>query len=238
MRDGLRALLDLVLPVACGGCGAPGPAWCRHCAVLLGPPVRVHPPCCPARPPVYVLGGYQGRLRAALLAYKEQGRRDLAVPLGGALAAALVRLPPESGGPCRVPGLPAPAPAGLCLVPVPSRWAAAARRGGQHVALLADRAAAVLAGAGIPAAVAPALRMAHGARDSVGLDRRARQANLEGRVVLRPAGLPPVGASVVLVDDVVTTGTTAAVCAARLLQVGVEVAAIVALAGVERHPPS
>jgi predicted amidophosphoribosyltransferase len=231
--DGVRALLDLLLPVGCGGCAAPGSAWCRDCAGLLGAPVRVYPPCCPASLPVYVLGAYRGRLRTALLAYKERGRRDLAGPLGGALARALFTLAGGSGG-----GELPPRSGGVCLVPVPSRWSAATRRGGQHVALLADRAAATLAGAGIAAAVAPALRMARGVRDSVGLDLAGRQANLTGRVLLRPAGCPPAGAAVVLVDDVVTTGATAATCAATLLQAGVTVPAIVVLAGSGRHARS
>ncbi|MGH3753914.1 MAG: ComF family protein, partial [Pseudonocardiaceae bacterium] len=136
----MRALLDLLLPVDCGGCGAPGSGWCPGCAALLGPPLRVYPPCCAAGPPVYTLGAYRGRLRAALLAYKERGRRDLGSPLGGALAAGLLQLQlgPRSG--CGVPF--PPGSGGVCLVPVPSRRSAAARRGGQHVALLAPRAAA------------------------------------------------------------------------------------------------
>ncbi|MGH3904082.1 MAG: ComF family protein [Pseudonocardiaceae bacterium] len=239
MRDGLRALLDLVLPGSCGGCGAPGPAWCPGCRSLLGSPVRVHPPCCAAGPAVYALGSYRGRLRAALLAYKERGRRDLAGPLGDGLAAALLTLlPPGSGGALSGGALLPPGSGEVYLVPVPSRWSAAVRRGGQHVALLADRAAATLAGAGVAAAVAPALRMAPGVRDSVGLDRASRQANLAGRVLLRSAGLPPAGTPVVLVDDVVTTGATAAACTSTLLQVGVEVPAIVALATSGRHAPS
>jgi predicted amidophosphoribosyltransferase len=220
----LHPLLDLLLPVDCGGCGLPGALLCPDCEVLLREPVRVYPPCYEGLAPVYALGAYRGRLRTTLLAYKERGRRDLAGPLGSALASALLHLPsipPGSGG--------------LCLVPVPSRWVAAARRGGQHVTLLARRAAVALAGAGVAAAVAPALRVAPGVRDSVGLAPAARQANLAGRVLPRRAGLPPADTAVVLVDDVVTTGTTAAACAAVLLQMGVDVPAIVVLAAAGCH---
>lgn len=237
MRDGMRALLDLVLPVSCGGCAAPGPAWCSRCSASLAAPIRVRPPRCADGLAVYALGAYRDRLRAALLAYKEHGRRDLAAPLGAALGTALLALPPGLRGPATGNGGATNA-GGLCLVPVPSRWSAAARRGGQHVALLAERAAATLAAAGVAAAVAPALRMAYGVRDSVGLDRTARRANLAGRVLPRQAGLPPAGMSVLLIDDVITTGTTAGTCTAALLQAGVEVSAVVVLAAADRHAPS
>jgi predicted amidophosphoribosyltransferase len=124
------------------------------------------------------------------------------------------------------------------MVPVPSRPAAAGRRGGQHVQLLARRAAAALARAGVAAAVAPALRMGAGVRDSVGLAAAARRANLAGRVLARRAGLPPAGTPVVLVDDVVTTGATAAACTSALVQTGIAVSAIVVLAAAGCHSAS
>jgi predicted amidophosphoribosyltransferase len=80
--------------------------------------------------------------------------------------------------------------------------------------------------------------MGLGVRDSVGLGAADRQANLVGRVLPRRAGLPPGGTSVVLVDDVVTTGATVAACAATLLRTGVTVSAIVALAAAGCHSPS
>ncbi|MBV8993806.1 MAG: ComF family protein [Pseudonocardiales bacterium] len=236
-------LLGLLLPVDCGGCGAPGTVLCGDCAAVLGAPIRVHPPSCPATPPVYALGAYHGPLRAAVLAYKERGRRDLAGPLGTALASALLlHLSPTWSH----IGVEQAAKSPICLhvgnevwmVPVPSTPAAAGRRGGQHVELLARRAAAALARAGVATAVAPALRMGAGVRDSVGLAAAARRANLAGRVLAQRAGLPPAGTPVLLVDDVVTTGATAAACTAALGRTGIAVSAILVLAAAGCHSES
>ncbi|WP_372508457.1 ComF family protein [Amycolatopsis iheyensis] len=117
----------------------------------------------------------------------------------------------------------------MCLVPAPSRPSAARVRGGPHVERLAREAAKVLAERGFEVAVAPALELAGGARDAVGLDRAQRAANLAGRLRFRPAGRPPPGIPVVVVDDVITTGATAAACVHALGAEGVEVAAVLTL---------
>ena len=127
--------------------------------------------------------------------------------------------------------IPAAAPAvrAICLVPAPSRRSAARIRGGPHVERLAAAAASVLAERGFEVAVAPALELTGGARDAVGLDRAERVANLAGRLRFREAGRPPPGFPVVVLDDVITTGATAAACVRALEGEGIEVAAVLTL---------
>lgn len=207
----LTDLLDLVLPAGCAGCGAAGAQWCVLCAATVGRPLSVVG--LPGVPPTLAVGVYEGPLRKALLAYKERGRRGLVGPMAGMLADAMrSRTPPR-----------------CWLVPAPSRPAAARARGGDHVQALAELAAECLAAPGSAVGVSTALRMRPGVRDSVGLDPAAREANLRGRVVVRTEELPPPGAGVVLMDDVITTGSTLRACVAALRAGGVAVSGAVVL---------
>lgn len=87
----------------------------------------------------------------------------------------------------------------------------------------------MLAARGFEVAVAPALELAGGARDAVGLGRAERVANLAGRLRFKEAGRPPPHSAVVVLDDVITTGATAAACVRALTAAGVEVAAVLTL---------
>jgi predicted amidophosphoribosyltransferase len=164
--------------------------------------------------PVFSLGRYAGPRRSAIVAVKEHGRSDLIRPLGAALAAGLARL--LAWG---VLGAP------LTVVPAPTRSLAARRRGGDPVARMA-----VVATAGEPSMrVVGALRMKALVRDSVGLSSAARQRNVAGRVRLRVPREGFVG-DVLVVDDIVTTGATAAESVRVLQTSGTPVAAVLALA--------
>jgi predicted amidophosphoribosyltransferase len=205
-------LLDLILPLECGGCGAPGTRWCTTCtralAVRTDEPVVITPRLDPGVP-VLSLGRYAGPRRAAIIAMKEHGRTDLVRPLADAMHAGVARM--VAWGIVEVP---------LTLVPAPTRWLAARRRGGDPVTAIA-RAAAV------PGTVVdPVLRMRAFTRDSVGLSPGQRQCNVAGRVKLRRGAC----GEVLLFDDVVTTGATSSESVRVLQTAGIRVAAVLAVA--------
>ncbi|GED99497.1 ComF family protein [Gordonia crocea] len=220
-----RALADLVAPVVCGGCGTPETPWCPRCARSLADVPRLVEPATPVAAAVWVLGPYRGPLRAAIIAVKEHGRRDLVDPIGHSLARAAVTL-------FRWRELP-DAPR-LVLVPAPTRAVAARRRGGDPVTAYARAAARRL---GSRVVVAPVLHTGGWVRDSAGLDAGARRANLHGSIRcdtnhLRSLELSPDDV-VVLLDDVVTTGSTAAESVRILARRGVPVAVVLAIAAAD-----
>ncbi|TXI42744.1 MAG: ComF family protein [Mycobacterium sp.] len=208
------ALVDMVLPLECGGCRTPGTRWCDRCAralhVAADEPHVVTPRVDPGVP-VFGLGRYAGVRRCAVVALKEHGRRDLVAPLARALALGIHHL--IGWGIVSAP---------LVVVPAPTRRLSARRRGGDPVTRIAM--AATANGPGLR--VVPALRTAALVRDSVGLGTAARERNIAGRVRLtaRPAG------EVLVVDDVVTTGATAREAVRTLRDGGVAVSAVLALA--------
>lgn len=214
-RVRVDALLDLVLPLQCGGCGAPATRWCDACAAALrvafDEPQVISPRLDP-EVPVFALGSYAGPRRNAIVALKEHGRGDLVGPLSRALALGVHRL--TTWG---ILGQP------LTVIPAPTRRAAARRRGGDPVARIAAAATA----ASPHHDVAVVLRTGGLVRDSVGLSTTARERNISGRV--RLTGLVPAG-EILLVDDILTTGATAREAVRVLAEGGGHVSAVLALA--------
>ncbi len=223
LRAASRSVLDAVLPLQCGGCGAPSTRWCAVCSaqLIIGPgEPRVVTPRLDPQVPVFALGRYAGARRQAIVGAKERGRADLLVPLAEALDAAVQRL--LCWQIVRTP---------LTLIPAPTRRSAARRRGGDPI----TRVAAAVAHRRRGVTVAPVLRMRALARDSVGLGSGARERNVAGQVVLRRrprADLWVAMGDVLVVDDVVTTGATLAESVRVLRHARVPVSAALVIASV------
>ncbi len=215
--------VDIVFPPHCAGCQRPGARLCNACHADihdLADPLCGHCgyplpragacPVCGAgtalagRRSVAPLAGlrsaafFQGPLQQALHRFKYQRDLSLADILGERLAASRVL---------------AGVPDGL-VVPVPLSEARQQERGYNQAALLA-RAFAELRG--LPYAARVVRRVRH-TPSQVRLNAAQRRANVQG--AFRAEGRALAGRTIVLVDDVCTTGATLAACATALLAGG------------------
>ncbi|NLE98650.1 MAG: ComF family protein [Propionibacterium sp.] len=177
----IDALADLLLGAQCPGCDVARWGFCPGCWAGLDAPPAPAPRVSGLR--IVAANNYRPLLSSAIPRYKDDGALHLERALGLRLAVAVAALDP---------------PAGTLLVPVPSKPSAVRARGFDHGARLAERAGRVLGLRRRRALV----RRRHGA-DQQGLGAAARSANLAG--VMRARG--PLG-KVVIVDDVVTTGSS------------------------------
>ena len=214
-------LLGLVLPTCCAGCGVPGTSLCERCLATI---VRIGPPVCercgcpgawPIRRCVECAGRrlgfvraraaivYDGRTRPLVSAWKERGRRDLVHPFAALVEEVVTR--PDADVVTFVPG---DRERGRERGHVPA--ARLARALGDRWDLPTD---------GLLARSGPSTRQA-------GLPRAQRRANVRGLFVARR----DVRGRIVLVDDVYTTGATAAACATALRRAGARSVEVVCLA--------
>lgn len=220
-RELLRQVARLLLPVECPGCDAPDVLLCQRCSRLLecsprrvddGAPALIAEDGATAWP-VWAVGAYEESLRDIVLAWKEGGRLDLTAPLREAMreqAVAVSRWGGIEGSDVTMDRAStsrgrSPLARPLVVVPVPSSPQSVRRRGEDLVARLAD---AVAAGLGVGEST-PLLRMGVRHRDQVGLGSVGRTRNLRGSLSAtgHAKGL---AADAILVDDVLTTGSTLA----------------------------
>ncbi|WP_168220049.1 MULTISPECIES: ComF family protein [unclassified Salinibacterium] len=225
--------LAVLLPVTCAGCGGPDRALCAECCTALdGPLIRrrlkaasgEHPSSLPELDTVSAVA-YEGTVRSALLAFKEQGRTDVAGALAVSFARAVEAALDDHRG--RVPNA-----SGIVLCPVPQGAASARARGYDPVRMLARR----ITGRRVP----PLLRRVapSGTQKLLGIEDRLRNARgtLRARHALH-------GMEVLLIDDVVTSGATLLEAARAVWEAGGEVIGAAALAATplrhaESRPPS
>lgn len=157
-------------------------------------------------------GEYEGTLRKLIHLFKYTGVYPLAQPLGAFLARALPRGQQFD-----------------LLVPMPLHWRRRWRRGFNQAELLAK-----VVGRRTGITVVSAVRRRKATSTQAGLTGAQRRLNVSGAFkVHRPEKVG--GRHVVLIDDVLTTGATAAACAAALKRAGAASVTVLTLARVDRR---
>jgi len=216
--------LDLILPIQCVGCGTEGNIICAKCVTTLN---QLKPPYCsicsspntlsPCREcreiPSSVDGIrapyiFDGAIKQAIHAFKYRGVRAAAPSLARLLAGYLANH--------RMPG--------EIIVPVPMHPRRLRQRGYNHSALLArelgKQANLVMADFGSPSLVLKQDLLTR-TRDSLpqveAASKPLRRENVSGNFGCQ---VDLSGTSVIVVDDVVTTGSTLSACAQALKDAG------------------
>jgi ComF family protein len=238
-RRVLAGLTDLFLPEVCGGCGRDlggeeglcqvcgvrlltlvSMRYCPRCGTSLGPGVPMNEEGCTFCPVpigrfarVVRLGSYVDPLRAMLRELKYRRQEWMVARLAKMLAAAVgTRCPGETFD---------------LVMPVPMHWRRRLWRGCDHSRLLGASLAADLR---LPLGH-ELVRIRHTPQQAH-LSRTRRLENVRGSFEAR-AKAALAGASILLVDDVTTTGATASEAARALLDAGASRVTLVAAAKAE-----
>jgi ComF family protein len=224
-RAGGAAALSLAYPPACVACGAAtagAHALCAECwsgiafierpfCERLGTPFEIdiggplHSPAAIADPPVFrrarAVAAYEGTTRELVHRLKFGDRLDLAQAMGGMMARSGAELLADAD----------------LIVPVPlHRWRLWRRRFNQAMVL----ARVVSRLSGVPAEPM-LLRRVKRTRSQIGLTKTQRRENLQGAFRVPDEARPRLeGRRVLLVDDVLTTGSTANAASRALLRAG------------------
>jgi ComF family protein len=222
----LQGLLRLVYPATCWVCGGPAPSQiplvcdtctrtltddphptCPRCSSTVGPHTALEQGCPACRDASFAfdrairMGPYEGRLREAVLRMKNTAGEGLAETVAEVWAKRT-----------------APILAGVMIdavIPVPLHWTRRWRRGFNQSEILADGIARHL---GVPCRP-NWLRRIRRTADQKALTPTARRENLRGAFRTR-RGAVLGGRTVLLVDDVLTTGSTAHEAARALRAAG------------------
>jgi ComF family protein len=203
----VRALIDVLLPAACPGCGREGAVLCKACRTPFERRLA-EPPGVPIGLPAELPDGlvqlewcaaFTGPVRAAVHALKYGGERRLVEPLAALMAERWRRA----------------GRGGDLLVPVPVHAARRRERGFDQAEELARS-----IGRALEVEVSSCLVREQRTTAQHALGRTERARNVGHAFAMAPRSGRVAGRWVVLVDDVMTTGATLRGCAAVLRAAG------------------
>lgn len=221
-----REIKDLLLPRGCAGCDAPDEVLCDACAANFEQSIIRSHAHTGSTYPSFACSEYRGESRRAILRWKDHGDEELTTPFCRLMSKRVRR--DDSMGLLRVyVGSRSP----ILVVPAPSTMQSMRRRGRCHMMPLAKAVADELQAWGMPATAVQLLSVAGGTNKAVQQSRAIqRSQRLQGRLHVKQQ--LPYGTHAILVDDIVTTGSTLTSCGRALSDAGITPIAAYALASV------
>ena len=214
-----RAAMAHLRRDVCVGCQQSVGPLCSTCRRLLN---MTQPTCVVGELPIAAAATYAPPISNAIIAFKDRGQWPLRHELSQLLARSLAHLylsaetnPPLAMRP-------------LVLVPIAASATAIRERDADVIAELAVGAARILNTVGLHVTVNQLLVLRRPHRDNVGLSRAQRMTNMADAFAVE--AVPAIPANIVLVDDVVTTGSTLLAAHSALVTAGVQVVGAAVLA--------
>jgi len=168
------------------------------------------------RVPVACSLDYRGTVRHILYRYKDHGIRELGAAVSPALAASIQHIVHVTE----------PEQCGLVISPLPTRRTNRRRRGFDHVRLVGRHACGSLAHVHFQ----PLLRDVRSESGTKHLTALERSTSAQSAFAL-VGGFTPSTDPVILIDDIVTTGSTAREAVATLITAGAHVLGVATIAG-------
>lgn len=218
LTEVVGSLRDVLLPRGCAGCDMPDAVLCDDCRASGGGFMSFAMPGMVSGRAI-ACGAYRGPLRRAILRWKDHGDEECDGSFADMMADALLSSGLLASDPMPV----------TTLVPAPSSPRSMRERGRWHMRNVTNSLARSLRRRGMDVDTAALLRTMKTSGKSVQMHGAAqRSRRLQGHIVI--AARPPYPRNVILVDDIVTTGTTARQCVQALNAAGIHVTTVICLA--------
>lgn len=239
-----KTMVNLILPVGCAGCDLPDCVLCDDCASMFkewhkDPLISV---MCGN---IYSCSTYVGFVRKSLLCWKDHSNQLLDKPFSYLVSQLMIKVISdyensrnsyensyESNCENNCENTDENIIENLIIVPIPSSSKSQRKRGRKHMDPIAKYVSKNLKEYGINARVVKAIKMGKIKVKSVQVKGSRGRSLRTTKGFLVDTRIVPKGCKVILLDDIITTGSTMKNCVEALKDCGITVFACFAIAGV------
>lgn len=215
--DVFKTILNLAFPICCAGCSMADCVLCSECKAKFSE-WHMDPFSGVFCKNIYSCATYGWSVRRCILQWKDHGNQLLDKPFSSLLFRLIISVVGSSSK--------------VAIIPVPSSFASKRRRGRSQMDSIAKNVVKSLKEHGIDATFVKAIKMTSIKVKSVqARGSRGRSLRTSKGLSVNVKGIKS-GCKVIIIDDIITTGSTLKNCVKELNKSGIPVFACFALAGV------